>query len=108
MHLIEQIGTGIRRFDQLMVDAKLPKPIFKMEGMFVVILKRPLSKGSKTSEKTRVETRVKIINAIEKNNQITTPMLAELINLTIKEIEYQLNILKKQGLIEHFGPNKGG
>lgn len=48
------------------------------------------------------------MNAIEKNNHITTPMLAELLNLTIKGIEYQLTTLKNQGIIERIGPNKGG
>jgi ATP-dependent DNA helicase RecG len=51
---------------------------------------------------------VKIINAIEKNIHITTPMLAELLGLTIKGIEYHLTKLKKQGIIERIGPNKGG
>jgi ATP-dependent DNA helicase RecG len=35
-------------------------------------------------------------------------MLAELLGLTIKGIEYHLTKLKKQGIIERIGPNKGG
>ncbi|MBK6966061.1 MAG: hypothetical protein IPH20_19600 [Bacteroidales bacterium] len=45
-----------------MSDAKLPDPIFRTYGMFVVVLKRLPKTESistrKTSEKTRVETRV--------------------------------------------------
>jgi ATP-dependent DNA helicase RecG len=112
MHLVEQVGSGIGRINDLMKLAGLPEPTFQKEGMFNVILSRPQKTSEKTSEKTRVETRVetrvKIINAIEKNNRITTPMLAELLNLTIKGIEYQLTTLKKQGIIERIGPNKGG
>ncbi|MCP9762294.1 winged helix-turn-helix transcriptional regulator [Lacihabitans soyangensis] len=82
---------------------------------------------SETTEKTRVETekktrvenqkprvenlektRVAIVNAIKENNQITALGLAELLGLTTKAIEAQLNKLKKQGTIERIGPNKGG
>jgi ATP-dependent DNA helicase RecG len=42
MHLVEQIGSGIRRINQLMSDANLPDPIFKTDGMFVLVLKRLL------------------------------------------------------------------
>jgi len=81
MHLVEQIGSGIRRINQLMNEASLPEPIFSKEGIFVVVLKRPIktelnttrkttldttqkTKGEtseKTSEKTSEETRVKTV-----------------------------------------------
>lgn len=62
MHLVEQIGSGIRRINQVMNEAHLPEPIFRKEGIFVVVLKRLQHRATKTSEettqKTRVETRV--------------------------------------------------
>lgn len=112
MHLVEQIGSGIRRIHQVMHEAHLPEPIFRKEGIFVVVLKRPQNSATRTTRKTRGETRgetrEKIKKAIEENNQVTTAMLAEILDLTIKGIEYQLSILKKQGILERIGPNKGG
>ena len=109
MHLVEQIGSGIRRIKQVMKDADLPPPQFKKKGIFVVVLKRPEKiTTQKASEKTREKTREKIIKAIKENNQVTAEMLAELLGLTIKGIEYHLQKLKTSQTIERVGPDKGG
>lgn len=136
MHLVEQIGSGISRIKQLMIEAALPAPIFHKDGLFVVTLYRPLKANAqpniknqgkrsestrvkpiqnirgKTREKTREKnaqkTREKIVVAIEENNQVTTTMLAEIIGLTDKGIEYHLQKLKKSQIIERLGPDKGG
>ena len=62
----------------------------------------------KTREKNAQKTREKIIVAIEENNHVTTAMLAEIIGLTDKGIEYHLQKLKKSQIIERLGPDKGG
>jgi ATP-dependent DNA helicase RecG len=136
MHLVEQIGSGISRIRQLMAEAELPAPVFHKDGLFVVTLYRPLKANTqlniknqgkksestsvkpiqnirgKTREKTREKnaqkTREKIIVAIEENNHVTTAMLAEIIGLTDKGIEYHLQKLKKSQIIERLGPDKGG
>ena len=52
MHIVEQIGSGISRINNLMKEANLPKPGFSTDGMFTVTLKRPSKTSEKTSEKT--------------------------------------------------------
>jgi len=61
-----------------------------------------------TKEKTREKTREKIIQLIIKNNMITTEKLAISIGVTEKGIEWQINKLKKEGLLKRIGPDKGG
>lgn len=73
IHMVEQIGSGISRIRDAMEKSSLPTPIFKTEGMFTLILKRPIhSKYGSVSEDTRVEnkiTRVEIENTrVEKAN----------------------------------------
>jgi len=62
----------------------------------------------KSSEKTRVKTRVKIIELIRENPSITTPEIAEKTSLTVKGIEWNLKNLKEEGVLKRIGPDKGG
>jgi ATP-dependent DNA helicase RecG len=43
MRLVEQIGSGIPRIKDMMQTSSLPQPEFRTEGMFTVVLKRPVS-----------------------------------------------------------------
>ena len=104
MHLVEQIGSGVRRITQLMNEASLPKPQFRTEGMFVLIVKR----RKKTSEKTSEKTRVKIIELIRHNEAVTIEELASILMLSTRAIELQLNVLHKNGSIGRIGSDKGG
>jgi ATP-dependent DNA helicase RecG len=52
---------------------------------------------------------VKIIKLIKNNPRITRKELAEQIgNITEDGIKYHLNNLKKQGVLQRVGPDKGG
>ena len=82
----------------------LPEPIFLTEGMFSVTLIRPI----KIDEKTREKTREKIIHAISENGKITTEELAIVSGISVKGVEYHLQKLKKEGVIERKGSDKGG
>lgn len=73
IQMVEQIGSGISRIREAMEKASLPNPVFKTEGMFTLVLKRPShSKYPSASEDTRVEneiTRVEIEDTrVEKTN----------------------------------------
>ena len=59
-------------------------------------------------EKTREETREKIIGAIRVNPHISMQELANQMRLTEKGVEWQIKILKKTGALERIGPDKGG
>jgi len=104
MHLVEQVGSGIGRIQDLMKSAGLPEPIFQKEGIFTVVLKRPVAGSVKSS----VKSSVKIIELIIFNVHITIPELAENLGITTRAVEKQIANLKKQGIIERIGPDKGG
>ena len=59
-------------------------------------------------EKSREKSREKILALMKGNGQITTEEMAISLNLSIKGIEKNIRSLKKSGLIERIGPDKGG
>ena len=54
------------------------------------------------------KTREKILRFIKENPAITTSELAEKSGLTSKGIEWNIDKMKKDGLIKRIGPDKGG
>ena len=59
-------------------------------------------------EKSREKSREKILALMKGNGQITTEEMAISLNLSIKGIEKNIRSLKKSGLIERIGTDKGG
>lgn len=108
MHLVEQVGSGIGRIQDMMKDAGLSEPIFQKEGIFTVILKRPLSSSQKSSQKSSRKSSQKIIELMLSNSQITIPEIAENIGITIRSVEKQIANLKKKGIVERLGSDKAG
>ncbi len=104
MHLVEQVGSGIGRIQQLMKDAGLPEPVFQKEGIFTVILQRTLI----STERITKETTQKIIQLINENKNITSVEMAEKLEMTRGAIEKQIAKLKQQGFIERIGSDKTG
>jgi len=51
---------------------------------------------------------VKILKIIEHDPFITIPKIAELIGISTRAIDKNIESLKKNGYIERIGPNKGG
>jgi len=87
---------------------------------FIVALKRKSDTGEeypvlgttqkatqKTRGKAREETREKILRLIRDVPIITTAELAEKVGLSPKGIEWNLNKMKKEGLVRRIGPDKG-
>lgn len=58
--------------------------------------------------KTRVETRDAMLRLIKENPSITRKELANLLNLTVKGIDWNIKQLKSAGILQRIGPNKGG
>lgn len=116
MHLVEQVGSGIGRIKELMKDANLPKPIFQKEGIFTVILQRPLKSTQKTAQKTAQKstqktvqkTAPKILQLIKENNFITTIEMADKLQITRSAVAKQIAKLKKQGIINRIGSDISG
>ena len=63
---------------------------------------------TKTTKKTTTKTTEKILNAIEKNPQVTNAQLAELCGLTKDGIYWNLRKLRLANIIRRVGPTNGG
>ena len=108
MQLVEQVGSGIGRIQDLMKSAELPEPIFQKEGIFTVVLKRPLTGSEKSSEKSSGKSSEKIIELMRTNPQVTIAELANELKITTRAVEKQVAKLKKAGIIERQGSYKSG
>lgn len=62
----------------------------------------------KTRVKTGEKTREKIVRLVREMPTITASQLAELTGVSVKGVEWQLNSLKKEGVVKRVGPDKGG
>jgi ATP-dependent DNA helicase RecG len=72
------------------------------------MLKRPVKSSVKSSVKSLVKSSVKIIELISQNIHITIPELADQIGIKTRAVDKQIANLKKEGIIEGNGPDKGG
>ena len=79
----------------------LPKPKFEefVGGFRVTLFKSP--------QKTRVKTRDAMLRLIKENPSITRKELANLLNLTVKGIDWNIKQLKDAGILRRIGPDKG-
>jgi ATP-dependent DNA helicase RecG len=100
--MVEQIGSGIGRIKDSLKERGLPNPEFKLEGIFSVILYR------KNNETFPEKTREKIIRLIREKNDITVSEIAAITRLSEKGVEYHINRLKQDQIIERIGSDKGG
>lgn len=55
-----------------------------------------------------VKSREKIVALLESNPNMTTKTISEAIGISVKAVEKHLSNLKKSGIIERVGPDKGG
>ena len=88
-----------------MKEAKLPAPDFKTDGMFTVILHRTVEE---TVDETVEETVENILKAMKENPKVTAKELRKKTGLSRRGVEYQIDKLKKEDVIERIGPTKGG
>jgi ATP-dependent DNA helicase RecG len=117
---IEKMGTGIERIYEALKNENCPPVKIEYDTLFSLVFSRPsyiTPRGTekprektreKPREKTRKKTREIILELIRKTPNITTARLAEETGLTPKGIEWQIAQLKKNGLLERVGPDKGG
>ena len=110
IRMVEQIGSGIVRMRDLMIEAGLTPPEFTMEGMFTVIFRRPFDfeKWVERWAEKLTNNRVKILREVHANNRVTKRELEQEVGISASAIDNNLNVLKELGLLEREGSDKGG
>ena len=110
MRMVEQIGSGISRMRDLMLEEGLTPPEFSIDGMFTVTFRRPFDFEKwvdKWVEKLS-ENRIEILKAIHYNSKISKKKLESNIGLSGTAIDNNIEALKELGLLEREGGAKGG
>jgi ATP-dependent DNA helicase RecG len=127
---IEKMGTGIPRMRHAADTSRMPAPTFSFDGFFRISFPRPVlaadeiaptgetvqETGEKTREKTRERTGEKtvgktrglLLDTIRTNPLVTTRELAQVAGISPRGVEWQLEQLKKGGIIKRNGPDNGG
>ncbi|SFZ94330.1 ATP-dependent DNA helicase RecG [Flaviramulus basaltis] len=110
IRMVEQVGSGIGRMRDLMIEANLTEPEFNTEGMFTVTVRRPFD-FNKWVDKwvdNLTDNRINIIKAIHENSKVSKRELEDKVGLSATAIDNNLDALKDLGLIERVGGAKGG
>lgn len=112
---MEEVGSGLVKVYQYCKAYTGFDPVIEDgEDIFKVSIKTNFFEDTFPKEErivpaeTRVKTRVKIIELINNNPNITREEMAKELNLTLKGIEWQIKNLQKNNIIERVGADKGG
>jgi len=136
MNLVEQVGSGVFRMRNLMLEAKLPEPEYNMDGFFTIkffrkekggdgdeatkkdlenntgksdeTVEKTIAMSEKMSERMSEKMSEKILDIIRVAPHVTIDKLSASLNTTTRTIERNLKYLKAKNLIERIGPDKGG
>lgn len=110
LNMAEQIGSGINRMRDAMLDAGLEEPVFNTEGMFAVIFYRPVGfeKWSNTWEAFLNAGQVKILKAIHENKKITKHELSNNTGQSKASVDRHVEHLKSLGILSRGGSRKAG
>ena len=108
--LIEKMGTGIQRIQNLIHQADLQPVDFKFSDFVSVIFYRQttMKSSEKSSEKGSEKSSEKILALIRENHTISASEIAQKINLSARAVEKHISGLKKAGKLRRIGPAKGG
>jgi len=109
MQMVEQIGSGIGRIKDLMEESNLPAPQFSFDGMFTVLLYRPLDFDKWVNKwvDSLTNNRIAILRAIHNDNKITKKDLESAVGIGSTAMDNNLKFLKELGLLDRIG-TKGG
>ncbi|MBC5838835.1 RNA-binding domain-containing protein [Flavobacterium muglaense] len=109
MRLVEQIGSGIARMRDVMKEEGLTPPEFNIDGMFTVTFRRPFDFEMWVNKwvNNLSEKQIIILKAIHKNQEVKKSTLQQLTDFSGTAIDNNLEVLKKEGLLEREG-TKGG
>ena len=111
LDLMEQTGYGVP-----LVAGKYGENAFEFLDFFLRVTipfsfeleNEEAQVSPKNGEKVREKTWEKIVKAISENPSVTTAALAEMLNISVKGVEWQFRQLKKKNIIRRIGADKGG
>ena len=101
MHLVEQVGSGIRRMREFMKERGLPEPLFETSGFFCITLFR--GKGSQSS---MLDTT--ILDELRKKPEIRYDELEQNLSISSATLSAGIKRLKDGGFIIREGTNRRG
>jgi ATP-dependent DNA helicase RecG len=110
MQVVEQVGSGIRRMRDMMVEASLPEPMYKTNGFFVITFKRP-DRSHPTSEEHTVmltEPQKAILFQVRQKPTISFKELMDELHLSRDTINRAFNYFKENGLVAREGTKRKG
>jgi len=111
IHMVEQVGSGIGRINDLLKKANLPKPKFKTKGMFTVVFNRPKysqESSQESSQENLNKTSKEILKLVKNKKDITTTEMANKLNISRRAIAKHISKLKENGMIARIGSTKSG
>lgn len=115
---IEKMGSGIERIREALAKENCPEVRIRYNTMFTLDFPRPTynkidlglatKTSEKASEKASEKTSEKILRHIISDKNITIAGLAEVIGVTTRSIERNIQKLQSEGRLRRVGPAKGG
>ena len=110
MGMVEKVGSGINRMKDEMMKARLPTPIFTLDGFFTAKFYRPINFDKwilNWSGKLNAPL-IKMLDALHKNPAITKPELADILGQGKTSIDNHIAQLKSLGILSRHGSRKNG
>ena len=109
---IEQVGTGTEMLVKQCLELGLPSPDFECNNDFNIVFWRneEAEGGQKTETGGQIlsEIQQKIIELMLKNSKISRNELSNILNINASAIQKHINKLKKAGIIQREGADRGG
>jgi ATP-dependent DNA helicase RecG len=103
---IEAWGRGIEKISDSCRSWGKPEPFYEVHSNYVMIgFNTDAGIGENIGEN---ETQRKILNLMLLNPKISAKVMADVIGIAPRNVEANINNLKKAGLVERVGPAKGG
>jgi ATP-dependent DNA helicase RecG len=103
VELVEALGFGIRAITKV-----YDREIFEFTDNTVYI-QLPFDKNVlESKDESKGISRGKILELIRDNTKISVPEIAEIVGLSIKGVEKNIKILKREGVISRTSDTKSG
>lgn len=128
MRLVEQVGSGIPRMRNSMLENNLPLPVFNTEGMFSItfyrsnnvgdvsnnvgdmseICRRPVGDLSEISNLNLSSRQREILLLINTNPEISAVKIAQALSVSSRTIERDIATLRNKGVLVRKGDENSG